>query len=122
MFFIIGITDGSASLGSRRCRVFACCGTTGAMGAVTCTYQQFTLFFIPLFRFGKRYFVTCPQCGTVYELTKEEGKRIARDPSAEIDPNQMFPVQRNYGKACPNCHCVVDPSAHFCPNCGTKLF
>jgi hypothetical protein len=122
MFFIVGITDGSGSLGVRRCRAFSCCGIYGAMAAVTCVYQQFTLFFIPLFRFGKRYFATCPQCGTVYELSREEGKRIARDPAAEINPDRMYAVRRASGRVCPNCHAAVDPSAHFCPNCGTKLF
>lgn len=121
MFFIVGITNRSNDLGTRRCRVFPCCGTLGVMAAVTCTFQQFTLFFIPLFRFGKRFFVTCPNCGSVYEMTKSEGQRVARDASAEINPDQIFAVQGANRRICPNCRCAVDPNARYCPNCGTRL-
>lgn len=124
MFFIVGIDSGSENIGLRKCTFFPCCNRYGTMAAVTCSYQVFTLFFIPLFRFGKRYFVTCPQCGTVYELSREEGRRIARDPGAEINPSQMYALRNfnnAYGKTCPNCHAAVDPNAHFCSNCGTKL-
>lgn len=122
MFFIIGVDNGTNEIGTRRCGIFSCCGTYGAIAMVTCTFQRFTLFFIPLFRFGKRYFVTCPNCGTVYELSKEEGRRLERDASAEIDPNQMYALHRSSGRICPDCHAAVDPNAHFCPNCGTKLY
>ncbi len=122
MFFIIGVSGGSKDLGTRRCRLFNCCGSAVTMAAVVCTFQQFTLFFIPIFRFGKRYFITCPNCGTVYEMTKEEGKRIEKDYSAEVDPSQMYAVQGASHKVCPNCRNAIDPNARFCPNCGTRLF
>lgn len=121
MFFIIGIGNGSSELGARRCRTFACCRICGAAAMVTCVYQQFTLFFLPLFRFGKRYFVTCPGCGAVFELSKAEGKRIERDPNAEIDPEQMYRTGSPAGRICPSCRRPVASDAHFCPNCGTKL-
>lgn len=122
MFLIFGFTGGSKDLGARRCRAFACCGGIGAMAAVVCTFQQFTLFFIPIFRFGKRYFVTCPNCGTVHEMTKAEGQRIERDYSAEISPDQLFAVPGAGRKLCPNCRCAIDPNARYCPNCGTRLY
>ncbi len=122
MFFIIGITSGSKDLGTRRCSAFSCCGSFGAMGTVICTFQQFTLFFIPIFRFGKRYFITCPNCGTVYEMTKAEGQRMERDTDAEINADQIFAVQGASRKICPGCHCSIDPNARYCPNCGTRLF
>ncbi len=122
MFFIIGITNGSNDLGTRKCKAFSCCGSFGTMAAVTCTFQQFTLFFIPIFRFGKQYFVTCLNCGTVYEMTKAEGQRIARDYSAEINPEQLFVVQGTSRKTCPGCNSAIDPNARYCPNCGTRLF
>ena len=121
MFFIVGITSGAHDLGLRRCGYFPCCSGGGAMAAVTCTFQQFTLFFIPLFRFGKRYFVTCPSCGAVYELAKDEGRKIEKDPMTEINPDKMYVVQGASRKTCPSCGCAVDPNSRYCPNCGTRL-
>ena len=121
MFFLIGITSGSATVGSRRCGRFPCCGVYGSYAVVTCAYQQFTLFFIPLFRFGRRYFVSCPHCGTVFELERDEGRRVARDAGAEIDPERLHRIAAPRVRFCPNCGTNVGPESHFCPNCGTKL-
>jgi hypothetical protein len=122
MFLIFGFSNGANDMGVRKCRFFSCCGSYDVLAGVTCTFQQFTLFFIPIFRFGRRYFVSCPNCGAVYEMSKDEGKRIARDPTAEINPNALVMVQRANKKTCPNCKCAVDPSCRYCPNCGTNLF
>ncbi|HEX2985899.1 MAG TPA: zinc ribbon domain-containing protein [Caproiciproducens sp.] len=122
MFLIIGITDASHDIGLRKFRALACCGIYGASAAVTCVYRQFMLFFLPLFQFGKRYYITCPNCGTVYEISKEEGRRLEHDPNAEINPDRMYVVQQAArGKVCPVCRSTVDPNARYCPNCGTKL-
>ena len=43
---------------------------------VYCTYMSFTLFFIPLFKWSKRYIVECLNCGTIFNLDKEIGKKI----------------------------------------------
>jgi hypothetical protein len=122
MFLIFGFTNGANDIGVRKCRFFSCCGNYGVMATVTCTFQQFTLFFIPIFRFGKRYFVSCPNCGTIYEITKEEGRRIQREYAAEINPDALFIVQGANKKTCPNCKCSIDPRSRYCPNCGTSLF
>lgn len=121
MFFIMGITSGTAVIGSRRCSRFPCCGTCAAYAVVTCAFQQFTFFFLPLFRFGKRYFVSCPNCGAVYEMEREEGRRVAGDPTAEIDPDKMRRIAGQTAKFCPNCGARVEPGSRFCPNCGARL-
>lgn len=122
MFFFFAITSGTRELGRRRCRHLPCCGTYGAEVSVVCAYQQFLLFLIPIFRFGKRYFVTCANCGAVFELNREEGHRIEHDPSAEIDSSAMFRVASgNAPHFCPRCGARVSPGDRFCTNCGGKL-
>jgi hypothetical protein len=121
MFFIIGITSGSAALGTRKCGRFACCGMSGQFAVVTCAYRQFTLFFLPLFRFGKRFFVSCPSCGAVYEMDREEGRKIEKDAAAEIDPERMHRISGQAAKFCPNCGAHVEQGSRYCPNCGIKL-
>ncbi len=122
MFFIVGITSGTTNLGFRVCGYFSCCSLRKQTAMVTCVYRQFTFFFLPLFRFGKRYFVSCPNCGAVYEIDREEGKRIERDPAAVINPDRIFRVAGQHsGRFCPNCGKQVNPDCRFCPYCGTKL-
>lgn len=120
MFLIFGTTQGKKSFGFRFCRYLACCAQGGNM-EVFCTYTAFTLFFLPLFRYGKRYFAACPQCGVVYEMSVEEGKRLSRDPSAQIDPNNLFIVQDSYKKTCPSCKSSVNGDCLYCPYCGARL-
>lgn len=121
MFFIVGITSGAHDLGVRKCGFFPCCSANGVMAPVTCTFQQFTFFFLPLFRFGKRYFASCPNCGAVYELSADEGKRMEKDYTAEIDPRKMYIIQGAYRRTCPNCNSPVDQNCNYCPNCGASL-
>ena len=121
MFFIIGITSGTVELGLRLCGSFPCCSTLGSKAMVTCVYRQFTLFFLPLFRFGKRYFISCPDCGAVYEINREEGRRIEHNPAAEINPNLIFRVAGRAAKFCPHCGTQVAPESLYCPHCGAKL-
>ena len=75
MFFLFGVVSGMRDLGERSC-MLPCCGMVRAV--LTCSFHQFTLFFVPLFRFQKRYFLTCPRCGSIYALSKEEGRRLER--------------------------------------------
>lgn len=122
MFFFFAVTSGVRELGLRRCPRLPCCGKYGAEMAVTCAYRQFILFFFPLFRFGKRYFASCANCGTVFELGREEGRRMERDLSAEIDPSAMVRVAAGSGPHfCPRCGSKTAPGDRFCTNCGERL-
>jgi uncharacterized C2H2 Zn-finger protein len=122
MFLAMGITSGAADLRVRKCSFFPCCGQNSTMAALTCTFEQVTLFFIPLFRFNKRYFISCTKCGSVYELEKDEGRRLEKDYYAEVNRDKIYAFRGSTAKICPNCRCTVDPNARYCPNCGSKLF
>lgn len=122
MFFFLAVTDDTRSLGKRRCRLFSCCGLSGAEAEVVCVSRKFILFFFPLFRFGKRYFVTCPGCGAVYELAPGEGKILEHNPDAEINPDKLIRVsRREQAMFCPGCGAKVQPGTSFCPYCGRRL-
>ena len=118
MFFIFGVVSGLRDLGIRCCTL-PCCGTVRAI--LTCSFHQFTLFFIPLFRFRRRYFLTCPYCGSIYELSKEEGRRLEREPHAQADPTTLRFVRQNGRHCCPYCGCNVEWNSRYCPQCGTFL-
>lgn len=38
--------------------------------------RKFTLFWIPLFKFGRKYYLTCPVCNYGHELTKEQKEAL----------------------------------------------
>ncbi len=38
--------------------------------------RKFTLFWIPLFKFGRKYYLMCPVCNYGHELTKEQKETL----------------------------------------------
>lgn len=65
--------------------ICAVCGVDAQQRVVE-TGNAFTLFFIPLFTFSRRYHVECGNCGAITDLTKEQAQHslewAARQPGA----------------------------------------
>lgn len=121
MFFFFAVTSDTREIGRFPCGCFPCCGAGGVPAVVTCASQRLILFFIPLFRFGKRYFVSCPSCGTVYELDRKEGRRLEKSPSGSIDPDRIYRMVGKTARYCQNCGTRIEPGSRYCPSCGNKL-
>lgn len=85
----------------------------------------FSLFFIPIFNFGKKYYVRFNCCGKIHELDKETGKKIERgeNPPIDIDLEQNTIIDSEYEiiKSCPQCGKTLEQDFEFCPYCGKKL-
>ena len=92
MFLMIGITDGQKDLNYRQSVTCEACGRYGAY-EVFMTYTQLLLFFIPVFKWNRQYFVRMSCCGTVYTLDPEVGAAIARGENTEIRPADLVRVQ-----------------------------
>jgi len=88
MFFIIGISSGSRQLDYLH-RVF--CPFCGRDSAVTVymVYQAFTVFFIPIFKFNRRYIVSFQCCGRNCGLNSVTGESIARGEDVLINPQDL---------------------------------
>ncbi|MCD7865717.1 MAG: zinc ribbon domain-containing protein [Clostridiales bacterium] len=108
------------------------CNACGAYGRyeVFMTYTALALFFIPCFRWNKRYYVRTTCCGMLYELDPEIGKRIARGERLEITPANLRPVRRSgqyYGQAgpryrrCSYCGFETTEDFEYCPKCGRRF-
>ena len=93
MFFMIGTTSGRKDFDYRDTVICGSCGRYGSYH-VFMTYLQLLLFFIPCFRWNRRYFVEMSCCGTIYELDPAVGERIARGEHVEIHPSELRLVQR----------------------------
>ncbi len=122
MFFIMGITEGRKEFDFNQIMTCSACGSMGSF-RVFMTYTVLSLFFIPCFKWNKRYYVRSTCCNAVYELEPELGKRIARGEDVRIQPENLTRVlNRGYTvKRCKNCGYATEEDFDFCPKCGERF-
>lgn len=121
MFFIFGISSGEKRLDFNQTMVCSHCGHFGRL-EVYMTYMYFSLFFIPLFKWGKRYFVKTSCCNAVSDISNELGKKIERGQVIEITPNDLhFQYRSSRLKQCTNCGYSTSEEFQYCPKCGKEL-
>lgn len=128
MIFIGGISSGTKVIEYVKTVICSHCGSYGRY-QVYMTYMYFSFFFIPLFKWNKRFYVKMSCCGTVYELDQELGKRLLRGEQAEITERDLTLVQAGnkpyYGsagaKVCENCRYETTEDFEFCPKCGRRF-
>lgn len=121
MFFIMGISNGEKKLNFTQTVICKCCGKYGRY-EVFMTYTALSLFFIPIFKWGKRYYVKTSCCNSVYEISTELGQRISRGEKVELRDEDLniIGAQKLY-KHCPRCNYSTSDDFDFCPKCGEKL-
>ncbi|MEA4892614.1 MAG: zinc ribbon domain-containing protein [Peptococcaceae bacterium] len=88
MFFMIGVTPGEKQLDFRQPILCRRCGKYGRF-EVYVTYMQLLLFFLPVFRWNRRYLVRTSCCGACYELRPETGRQIEKGLAPEIQPQDL---------------------------------
>lgn len=125
MFFIMGISDGRTDFEFSQMMVCQGCGRYGRY-MVYMTYTVLSLFFIPCFKWNKKYYVQTSCCGQTYSLDPEVGKLIAKGEQIEIQPEDLTVIggrngSRGRTKICMNCAYKTDEDFEYCPKCGTKF-
>lgn len=134
MFFMMGIMPGQKELSYTQTVICDRCGQYGRY-MVYMTYTVLSLFFIPVFKWGKKYYVKMSCCGASYELDREVGRQIERGQDVEIRPGDLELIRgqgydiRSAGKdsddtvlrCCPNCGFTTEEDYDFCPKCGSRL-
>ena len=121
MFFIFGISNKEKELDFRQATECPSCGVYGSLEAFM-VYNYFSLFFIPIFRWSKRYFIKSTCCGSIYTIEKDLGRAIERGDKPHISPSDLTPLASNYnrGRSCNNCGYPLDPGFEYCPKCGIR--
>lgn len=89
MFFIMGISQKMKELGFSSPIECPGCGRYSSF-LVFMTYTYLSLFFIPIFRWNKRYFVRSLCCGRVYEVDRENAMRILTKDNVTVDPGHLL--------------------------------
>ncbi|MCI8518243.1 MAG: zinc ribbon domain-containing protein [Hungatella sp.] len=130
MFFICGVNQGQKELSHSQLVI---CGSCGGYGRyqVFMTYMSLSLFFIPILKWGRQYYVKMSCCGTLYRLDPDIGWRIGRGEQVEITPADLTLVQAGTREAwrpgqgrkmrCGNCGYETEEDFSFCPKCGGRL-
>lgn len=123
MFLIFGISQKEKRLVFDQLIVCKCCGKYGQADAFM-TYTYFMFFFIPLFKWNKRYYIRMRCCGATTEIDKELGKAIEQGTVTEInfDKIRFAHQQENQIKHCNYCGFTsTEADYEYCPKCGEKL-
>lgn len=121
MFFIMGITEGQKRFEQLFSIICPNCSNAGR-AIVYMTYTYLSLFFIPIFKWNKKYYLEMECCGSVYSLNEEKGREIALGKDVIITPADLMPINKGYyEKRCPNCGTIIENCFDYCPHCGKKL-
>lgn len=121
MFIMMGIHSQSKQLEYNQMVVCEACGSYGRY-IVYMTYTVFSLFFIPIFKWNKQYYVQMSCCESIYLLEKEIGKKIEYEESTSIQPEHLTLVRKsNREYNCPQCGYLLNSEFVYCPKCGAKL-
>lgn len=100
--------------------------TSNRRGKLIKIYTFFHFFFIPIFKWNEKYYITCENCNAVYEIPKEKGKAMEKGEKVEIVNSDIVDLNAKYSKygamnVCPNCKKVLDKNYKYCPHCGEKI-
>ena len=97
---------------------FKCTGCLETRGEVIENYSSAEFFFIPVYKFNKKYFLRCKNCESLYWLKDECIDRILEEERASYEDIKEVIYQK---ETCPKCGREVSSKYEYCPNCGQKL-
>ena len=126
MFFICGMSQGKKLLDYTRTVICSICGGYGRY-QVFMTYSYFSVFFIPIIKWNRHYYVQMSCCDTIYELDGEKGKKLSRREPVEIEERDLTLVQSGQRSAewnkrqCSHCGYETTEDFEYCPKCGQRF-
>lgn len=127
MFFIMGIDPREKRIPYEELMICNQCGKYGRYEIVM-RYMCFSLFFIPLFKWNRQFYVRTTCCDTIYALDPEIGRTLMRGDKVEIKPEHLQKVSRGAGQQgtghfsrCSACGYQTNEDFQFCPKCGKPL-
>jgi ribosomal protein L32 len=127
MFFIgiFGVETKEKELNDIRNVVCKSCGSMSSYKFLK-TYNQFHFFFIPIYKWGSKYYLISRCCRSTFEIPLELGKDLEDGRHVEIRDEDLISIYNhsNYDTSrntiCPSCRNYIEPSHRYCPYCGIK--
>lgn len=121
MFFITGVRGGKKAYPLGGAVICNACRAYGRYTMVM-SYSEFTFFFIPVFKFGKKYYIYANCCGSVYEIDSALGRRIAKGEEIQIQKEDLreIPGHNYHFYRCEQCSYMSREVFDYCPKCGRQ--
>lgn len=120
MFFIFGISSKQKAIDFTQTIICPSCESYGRL-ELFMTYSFASLFFIPIFKWNKKYYIKTSCCGSLYLIENDLGKAIERGEANKINESDMHPISINRSWSCSNCSYTIEDNFEYCPKCGEKL-
>lgn len=123
MFLIMGVSNGEKLLNYNQNLICPHCGRLTNI-TVYMTYMSFYLFFIPIFKWNRKYYIRTNCCGADAELDPNVGKAIARGEDVYIKAENLYfydSYSYNMPKCCSKCGYTTMEDFQFCPKCGNRM-
>lgn len=123
MIFIAGVSPGQKKLEySNSMNICPRCGRYGRYEVVM-EYNSFTLFFIPLIKWDKKYYAKSSCCGYKFRIKQGVGERIEDGENITIKPEDLKYKKKSQDnrRFCDSCGHVVEKDFSYCPGCGVNI-
>ncbi len=125
MLFIAGIYQKTQDLDYYEPIMCSCCSKYGRFESYM-EYSVFSFFFIPLFKFNKKFYARTTCCNSLYLIkNKEKGLMMERGQGhnvfLESKDLELIHKRNCNDSICPDCGCEVNEDQNYCPNCGKSL-
>ena len=122
MFFIFGISAKEKDIDFSQTIICPSCEAYGRL-EVFMTYSYFSLFFIPLIKWSKKYYARSTCCNSLYTIEDELGKDIEKGRVNKIDEKDLKPVSNGYDQinSCRTCNYPINKDFQYCPKCGRRV-
>lgn len=120
MFFIFGVDPREKQLEFDQAMICPCCGRFGRY-ALFMTYMCFSLFFIPVVKWNRRYFIRASCCRAEAEISRELAEQLVRKERGELKPEELRFSGSCGVKRCARCGFATTEDYAFRPKCGGPL-
>lgn len=122
MIFIGGISQGRKAFSFLQTLICKKCGRYSNV-SVFMTYTYFSFFFIPLFKWGKKYYALSGCCNTTFAIPHDLGRAIERGEHVTLHPDdlEMIGTGNHINTNCTDCGFLLSEEYTYCPKCGRKI-
>ena len=119
MFLLIGAGPRVKEIGESQTMICPACGRFSRMTPYV-ERSDLRLFFIPVFKWKKRYLAVAGCCGETFLLDPEVGRAIENGEPATINETNLEFLSEP-PVLCEHCKKPVDTTHKYCPHCGKEI-